>query len=88
MGTDLFQINAKLSPEIFKNETLIFKSMDETIVSVNSAGLVKAKGLGKTKIMVTFVANEPLEAVFNIEVTPISGSINFKDKEYSTKNDL
>lgn len=76
------QINAKLSPEVFKNETLVFKSMDETVATVNAAGLVKAKGLGKTKIMITFVANEPLEAVFNIEVSPITGSINFKDKEF------
>ena len=77
-----FKINAKLSPEIFENETLIYKSMDEKIASVNSDGLITGKGLGKTKIMVTFVANEPLETVFSIEVNPISGSINFKEDEF------
>lgn len=76
------KIEAKLAPVVFENETLIFKSMDETIASVSPEGMVKSKALGKTKIMITFVASEPLEAVFDIEVVPVSGSINFKDQEF------
>ncbi|MBD5445463.1 MAG: leucine-rich repeat protein, partial [Lachnospiraceae bacterium] len=49
------QLRAKVLPDTAQNKELIYESADETIVTVNKAGLVTIIGYGKTTITVTTV---------------------------------
>ena len=48
-----YQLSAQVLPETAYDKTLTWKSLDETVATVDESGLVTAKGKGETKIVVT-----------------------------------
>lgn len=69
------QLQATVFPITAKNQSLIWSSSDETIASVDEAGIITAKKAGNVIITVTSVENPAVSASCEFTVVPYDGKI-------------
>ncbi len=76
---EVVQLSASVSPENATNKSVVWKSEDETIATVDADGFVAAVGIGETNIMVTAAYSGSAKATCHITVNPIVKSVSISD---------
>ena len=79
---DNFTINASIKPSNVENQKLEYISSDTKIAEVDENGVIKAKGLGTTKIKVKATDGSGKVATLTVAVVPKIGLININKQTY------
>lgn len=63
-----YQIQAKIMPEEAQNKELVYKVLDEEIISVDEKGKIIGKKIGNTSVTITSKDNENIEKILIVNV--------------------
>lgn len=80
---DTFQVKGRAYPET-STQALHFKSLDENIATVSSSGLITAKNVGNTSIV---VSNEDIQVAVNIIVNKSDAKTNTEQQQGKNSED-
>ena len=85
---DTDKLSATVTPANATNKKITWSSTDETVVSVDADGNVKAKGVGTAKLVCTSDDDEEIKAICNVTVKQwVQGvDINYVDYELMAGN--